>query len=162
MDNDDESIQSEDEEYVEDEMSEDDYVEEQEYISEIKAGERTGGIIIPSGGLKTTTNPVEQFKIIVSAIFQSTKEHFKLGQKDLSAINDKISYIKNIQYKNPIAYVLGYIGSKGGTELTEESVKRAIKYLESSRTTLGEKSYHVTEPDVVRYSVFWQNLSSRY
>lgn len=52
-----------------------------------------------------------------------------------------------IEFKNPIAYVLGYIASSGGKEITVGNVKKAFKKLKSDMA--------VTQPDVIRYARYW-------
>jgi hypothetical protein len=128
--------------------------EEQEFKEERGAFERAGATYVIGTSLKYTTNPIEKFKIIVDANFRKIKTTGGLSDGDLNVMMEKISGIHLIQYKNPSAYVLGYIASKGGKELSLQRFELA----ESLIPELSEKEDAITPPDIIRYAVFWVNL----
>ena len=128
------------------------FEEEREEMAEVNAYERAGGSLISSYSLKSARNPKEKFSIILSATLQ------KMSSKDITE-NDKNTILhsvgnrEDIIYKNPYAYILGYIGSRGGHGITKESMERAFNNIGSATG--------VEEPDVVRYSVFWINMTKK-
>jgi hypothetical protein len=130
------------------------YEEEQEFKEERGAFERAGAAYLIGVGLKYVTNPIEKFKIIVDAVYNKIKSIAGIGEGDLKVMMDKVSNINQVQYKNPPAYVLGYIASKGGREITKERLNLA----ESLIPEMSTKEDVITPPDIIRYAVFWINL----
>ena len=112
---------------------------EEEIISgdfhEIKAFERVGG---PHAMLGTTDkviqDPLERFQTFVDAIARNLEGQGiilpfngqSIGEKDIQIMLENAHKLKDIQFKNPTAYVLGYIGSNNGTKITIKSIKYVI------------------------------------
>jgi hypothetical protein len=149
-----------DEDYYEDEggfdFEEEFEYEEQEFKEEKGAFERAGGGAHLIGiGLKYVTNPIEKFKIIVNAVFNESKFSAGMGEGDLKVMMDKVPSINKVQFKNPPCYVLGYIASRGGREITKERLDLA----ESLISDMSTKEDVITPPDIIRYAVFWLNLN---
>jgi hypothetical protein len=108
--------------------------------------------MITSYNLKSARNPKEKFSIILSATLQKMASR-DITENDKSAILESVGNRDDIIYKNPAAYILGYIGSRGGRGITKDSMERAFNNIGSA---VG-----VEEPDVVRYSVFWVNMTKK-
>jgi hypothetical protein len=136
------------------EMAEEETVfeEEREEMAEVNAYERAGGSLISSYSLKSARNPKEKFSIILSATLQKMASR-DITENDKSTILHSVANREDIIYKNPAAYILGYIGSRGGRGITKGSMDTAFNNIGS---TIG-----VEEPDVVRYSVFWVNMTRK-
>ena len=128
------------------------FEEEHEEMAEVNAYERAGGSLISSYSLKSARNPKEKFSIILSATLQKMASR-DITENDKSTILHSIANRDDIIYKNPAAYILGYIGSRAGRGITKESMERAFNNI---GTAIG-----VEEPDVVRYSVFWVNMTRK-
>ena len=124
------------------------YAEEGEDVmmAEINAYERAGGGIT-SYTLKSVKNPKEKYKFILSSLFE--KMGLNLSMHDKNAILQSVAARDDIIYKNPYGYILGYIGSRGGTGITKDSMTQAFNGIGSAEG--------IEEPDVIRYSVFWVN-----
>ena len=147
----DEDVADED---VEAEAEEDNEEAEQQYMPERGAFERSGGnTMVSSTSLKNVVNPIEKFRIIVDAVFRKMNETTRfLSEKNLEEILESVNRVHNIQYKNPTAYILGFIGSNGGKSITEQSIERAASINDDQSVTL---------PDIIRYSVFWKETVSK-
>ena len=141
-------------EFGEESGREDDMVfeEDREELAEVNAYERAGGSLISSYSLKSARNPKEKFAIILSATLQKMQSGY-ITENDKSTILHSIANRDDIIYKNPTAYILGYIGSRGGQGITKDSMSKAFNSMGSA---IG-----VEEPDVVRYSVFWVNMTKK-
>ena len=126
-------------------------MEEIQYMNEIKAFERTGYGFTSSTSLKNVTNPLEAFRIRTTAAFYKLQAAAKMQDGDLVKLLDPISLLPNIKFKNPAAYVLGYIASRGGREVSGKSFDIACKISH----LINEKKLNVTDPDILRYAVYW-------
>ena len=128
------------------------YADEGEDIimAEINAYERAGGGI-SSYTLKSVKNPIEKYKFILGSIFE--RSGIKLNMHEKNDILQSVSSRDNTIYKNPYAYILGYIGSRAGKGITTESMKQAFDNIGSAEG--------IEEPDVIRYSVYWVNATKK-
>ena len=130
-----------------------DYAEEGEDIklSEINSFERTSISTLSAHSLKNVRNPKEKYKIILVDALSKISAH--LTNDDKTTIIQSIGNRDDIIYKNPYLYILGYIGSNKGKGITAESMKKAFRDI---GTAPG-----IEEPDVVRYSIFWQTMTKK-
>lgn len=151
---DDEDFYGEGEDFGGEEEYEFEYEPEAEFQAERGAFERAGGAQLIGTTLKYVTNPIEKFKIVVEAVYNKIKSSARISEGDLRVMMDKVSSIHLVQYKNPPAYVLGYIASKGGKEITKERVELS----ETLIPAISEKEEAITPPDIIRYAVFWTKL----
>jgi hypothetical protein len=74
----------------------------------------------------------------------------KITPQDVVNMADKSRKIIDLQYKNPLAYILGYIVSSGGRDIDKAKLKSAVEIL--------REDDGVEAPDIVRYARFWKNL----
>jgi hypothetical protein len=75
-----------------------------------------------------------------------------LTSSDLTFMEEAVELLHGIQYKNPSAYILGYIGCNNGGEITKQALNRAYKLMDIIR----DKS--VQQPDIIRYARLWTNV----
>lgn len=146
-----------------------DYGEEKddEIYMEANAFERTGpsGVLaelLSSGtnelrkkGSKDVVSIEDTFLKTVDAVSRRLGEDnlVKITKDDIESMLLKSQEIKGLKYKNPIAYILGYLASKGGRELEKANVLFVINKV------LPEISEGGIEPaDVVRYARFWKMI----
>ena len=102
-------------------------------------------------GKKEIKDPVTSFKDTMSAVAVS----LSLSQSYITKMKEKADGLKNIEDRNPTAYVLGFLASNKGTSkiLDKETVLNVFKqYLPQ----VEDKS--IKEADVVRYGRLWLNL----
>ena len=59
--------------------------------------------------------------------------------------------IKNVEHKNPVAYILGFLATKGGRTLDKKNVMHVINNVLPEMKGDGG----VEPPDVIRYARFW-------
>ena len=108
------------------------------------------------GGLekkKSQKTPLERFIETVNAItLQIINEKNMLTQGDLKIILESISLVNKPEYKNPTAYVLGYMASNGGFNMIGEKIFDIFELLEF----VQDKT--VNPEDIIRYSRLWINL----
>lgn len=154
------------------ESDEDDYFQNNNFKDEINVYDRIG---IPEleGGLnifgniegklgdinkkldRMSRSDEDSFKVYVNAIsrkIMSGSNIFKINNNDIVKMLKKVNSIKNIQHKNPSVYVLGYLASNKGKEITKESINKVIKEV------LHEIDGNIKGPDILRYARFWINL----
>lgn len=136
------------------------FEEEVTYGNEIKAFERSGGYgsmlgksIGPDGKPIKTQDPLEKFQIRVDAIARSLKSIFPgiINEESIQTMLEKANQLKDVQYKNATAYVLGYIASTGGENLTAQT----FKIVESKISKIHLEG-NVKSPDILRYARLWQ------
>lgn len=142
---------------------------EPEMMAEIGAYERAGPpgalgtSLIKSGTMaeirkqliKEISNPEERLRIFVDAISRKLngEDIVRITQEDIDTMLEKIPTIPKAKYKNPSAYILGYLASRGGKKLDPSHVKKII------RTILPHLQDSGVEPaDVVRYARFWTTI----
>jgi hypothetical protein len=154
-----------DEYFDEDEKAfEDGYEQEDQYKAEIGAIDRVG----PSGKLAEmlstpyTDGPKkvenmsseDRFLVFVDATCRRMiQEHIGgLSQSDIDTMLEKSKYVIGLRYKNPIAYIMGFLASKGGQSLKKDNVLMVINKVLPKMEGEGG----VTPPDVIRYARYWK------
>lgn len=98
---------------------------------------------------RTMQDPEERFVVYIDAISRS----LDVQEDDITRMINTIKFVDKIGYKNPTAYVLGYLASSGGRNLDR---KRITKILDSKLPSVDDKS--VTPADVIRYARYWTTL----
>lgn len=143
---------------------EDQYSAEEDFLDdgpELKAErdvrERAGGgfNLISSKELKDAT-PEERFNVYVEAISRSLNSDgiFTIEQKDINTMLERSSMIQNIKYRNPTAFILGYLASKGGVSIDKKRINNIFENMKIPEIT----EQGITKPDVIRYARYWMNL----
>jgi hypothetical protein len=129
--------------------------EETIFKPEVTAFERTGyGGILGETKDRALQDPLEKFQIAVDAISRSlNNQNTILSENDIQILLEKANKLKYVYYKNPQAYILGYLASNGGKNIDIKSFKHvSTKIL----PLLSEGS--VLEPDILRYARLWETL----
>uniref|UniRef100_A0A6C0CZN2 Uncharacterized protein n=1 Tax=viral metagenome TaxID=1070528 RepID=A0A6C0CZN2_9ZZZZ len=143
-----------------DEDRDEEYTDEVEYRPSVKDVERVsrGNILDNIVTDKFDRNPYTDFVVRVNAISLDLNsfDNFtnKLKDSDIKEMIEYAANIHNIQYKNPTAYILGYIATNGGKNIDKKKVDYLIKNVLD--ITMDRSS--VTPPDIIRYSRFWLNF----
>jgi hypothetical protein len=115
--------------------------------------EQYGFIDVKKG--ENIIDPIQRFYVYVQATgLKLVSEKFipNVKSDEIGLIIDKISGMKNIQYKNPTAIILGYALTKSSTidkKLFNELIPK-IKTLEPP----------MKPTDLLRYSNLWLNVNS--
>lgn len=137
-------------------MDEDyDDIERPDYQPEYRAFERAGPVsLISDKSTRNIQDPVERFQSQVDGISRSLADNgASIAESDIARMLEKISSLNKVEYKNPTAYVLGYLASTRGTEITQSSTSNVFdKVLPSAR----DRS--VKPEDVLRYARLWIKL----
>ena len=129
---------------------------------EIGAFERTGmggrlGTVLVGGligdlqkKMMRELSSEDRFKIYVDAISRklSSDETVHISNSDIDVMLDKVPAINGVQYKNPTAYILGFLATRGGRGM--DNVSNIIKNVLPAIGDVG-----VEAPDVVRYARYW-------
>jgi|TARA_B100001094_G_C18096913_1_gene753490 hypothetical protein len=120
-------------------------------------GGQLGGITGVDGKIdRTLQDPLERFQVFVDAISRDLMgQNISLDEDDIQKMIETARTLDKIKYKNPTAYVLGFIGSRGGSDISKASIEYAIKKA-LPLTSEGESS--VQPEDVIRYSRLWLKL----
>jgi hypothetical protein len=127
-------------------------------LAEKNAFERVGmgnGILGVKTDWKEKRDPYAVFKEQVNATILFFNdvffEHMNL-LSDLKKILDKIDKLKYVEYKNPYAFVLGYICYDKQPEYIQIYVFNKLEKINESNQN------NVTKEDVVRYLRLWESL----
>lgn len=121
-----------------------------------KMSELLTGLETAETKIDKDTSPEDRFIYAVNAIARRMmEEHIaNITNKDIDNILDKSRYVTELKYKNPLAYILGYIATNGGQNIEAKQVKYVIKDI---LPKLGKDS-GVEPPDVIRYARYWKNF----
>jgi len=134
--------------------------DDKQYQSEVGAFDRVGyGNFLDTkigDGKKDhmSQTPLERFVSQVDAISRNITEQriHDIGQSSIDYMIKIAELLPFVEYKNPLAYVLGYIASKGGRDIDSKLVQESFIILKK----LSIES--VQNPDVIRYARLWKNL----
>ena len=126
--------------------------------SEVRAFERAGGggrlAELLSVSLEQYDegrgSPEDRFLVNVDAFGR----RLELTKNDIDNLLTKSQSVDDLKYKNYVAYVLGYVATRGGTKTDKGSMEEAFRRLEE----LGvDDRMGVARPDVVRYARYWNS-----
>jgi hypothetical protein len=103
---------------------------------------------------QATQDPLERFRRNVNAIAKNMSNFGYVIQKDsIQQMIEKANKLEVIEYKNPTAYILGYLvldNGKISNELFTKVVTQILPHVTEKDSIL--------KPDIIRYAVLWQNL----
>lgn len=136
-----------------------------EYMADIKAHERTEFGYEKTTSLKNVTNPREAFKIRLTSAFQKLNQllYEKRARKyvielqnerDLNTMIDSIILVNHIEFKNPLAFLLGYVSLNPRTGNVD---RERFKQIQDMIHEISPKE-DVLPADVLRYAFFWVDL----
>ena len=118
------------------------------YHQEYNAFERTGFMHpLLTGDFKTGMTDKERFARLLNEYLYKYSEFF--NEKQRNFLLDKIHSIKDVRFKNPLAYALGYFiinRNLRGNSIIDK------KKFENIKEIVKEQSDIVSLPDVIRYA----------
>lgn len=102
---------------------------------------------------RQSLSPEDRFLVAVDAISRRlNSDHIaKISEADISNLLTKTSMIPGLRYKNPVAYILGYLATNGGRKMDHATVLHVITKV---LPKLGDEG-GVAPPDVIRYGRYW-------
>ena len=131
-------------------------------LPSFKDRERLGGGVIGcwSTGidgkpLKLQT-PLGRFCLRVDAIARNIGEMctFSVPENDIQILLAKSQELPRVEYKNPTAFVLGYLATRGGTrDINKRSLAQTWNCYR--KTNADKKDESIREPDIIRYARLW-------
>ena len=134
---------------------EDNIEEDKKYGDEFKAFERIGfQNILLSGDRKTgIISDEERFAEKVNVYLQKYREEL-FDDSQISYLLDKINSIKDVRFKNSLAYVLGYyvVDSDSINKYINKNKFNKIKKI------IKTESEIVSLPDIIRYARMWMKI----
>jgi hypothetical protein len=101
-----------------------------------------------------TSDPLTVFKSYVFSVSNDLKSIFNISASDQKEMCDMASIVEHVNYKNPAAYILGYLTISNG-KIDNKLFKQIQSKLGSSLFT---DKYFISDVDVVRYARLWENL----
>ena len=105
-------------------------------------------------GPKILQESLETFQTQVQAIALEIRGSGKLMSEDnISTLIEKAHKLKLVQFKNPTAYVLGYIASGYGSRTLKKENFRYV--FEKIWPTYSKRNY-ISREDVIRYAMLWK------
>ena len=128
--------------------------EKVEYMTEIKAHERSSFMYAKPTSLKNVAMPREAFKIRLNNAFDKSIRLLKgLHKDDIQRMIEPLWSIEHIEFKNPVAYMLGYYVVVGNRidRGRFDIVKRELENITTQRN-------EITPTDVIRYAYYWINV----
>jgi hypothetical protein len=137
----------------------DDYIDETEFRHGINAYQQAGFTALGLGtvdvlGINKRFDSKIHFKETVNAIAQQLREErIRITNEDINQLIEMADYINDPQYKNPTAYVLGYIASEGGRNIDKRNINNIFNNVLSE---VSDKS--VKQEDILRYTRLWYNI----
>lgn len=103
---------------------------------------------------QATQDPLERFRRNVNAIARNmSKFGYVIDEHSIQQMIEKADKLELIEYKNPTAYILGYLvldHGKISNELFTKVVTRLLPHLTEQASVL--------KPDIIRYAVLWNKL----
>jgi hypothetical protein len=134
---------------------------ESDFGNEAKAFERAGGGLLQEllTGVytddidmkKRDMPPIDRFLISTDAMCRS----LKLSTSDINTILTKARYqVSGIEYKNYVAFILGFLASEGGSSLKVKKVRSVIQEI---LPQVADRA-GVEPEDVVRYARYWREF----
>jgi hypothetical protein len=147
------------------------FVEEPQYETEIGAFGEEGRItlrptaenmqmVLNEGGLSGLSqvvgreykSPGERFVGVVDAICKN----LEIDEGDIQSMLGKSNRLKNIEYINPVGYIVGYLTTDGGKGIDKVKVDQIFRQIPEPR--YKNLNVGIEQPDVIRYARFWVNF----
>jgi hypothetical protein len=141
-------------------QSEHEYSDEVRFENEYNVYDRVGGTFGELGTINTDIDmrdPIQRFTQFTRTVAKDmiTQKIIDLKIPDINYIIEQIQYFKNIKYKNPTAFILGFWVTKNDGTIDKNRVKKLIPKLPSL-------TYPIREFDVIRYANLWISTNLYY
>ena len=106
---------------------------------------------------KAAQEPLDKFKQSVDAIARNCRSSNKINiqDEDITKMIEFASKLDTIEHKNPSSYVLGFVVTSGGRELSDTLFNTIVKKV----LPLLNSEDSVFPHDIIRYARLWQQLS---
>lgn len=140
----------------------DDYGRENQYYEQedqYRDRERAGGEYTGCWETGKIQTPLGRFCIKVYAISRNIESECALiNQPDIEMLQTFSQKVPMVRYKNPTAFVLGYIATKRGSiKIDPKSLEEA--YICYKKTVSVDKDESIKKSDIIRYSRLWNILT---
>ena len=124
--------------------------------------ERAGGVILgcwntdKDGKPLKTQTPLGRFCLFIYAISYGIKaDCHSIDEEGIKTLLSLSQKIPRVEFKNPTAFVLGYIATRGGRyNITRDSLSSVWKCYQQMHNINKDES--ITEEDIIRYARFWR------
>lgn len=100
-------------------------------------------------------------EIFVQTVYSVGKEFIDnniISPIELDILLESMSKINKPQYKNATAYILGYIISNGGKDITKINAKKAFSLITPGKSPYLVEDKSVDCAAIIRYARLWQNI----
>jgi hypothetical protein len=133
-----------------------------EYKPEMDAWNRVG---LPGGGLigavpqnrveRAMMDPLDRFRLYVDATSRNLNnwDGVDISEESIEKMLNSAARLKEVGHKNPTAYVLGFLATGGGHQIS----KKDFDYV-NKKVLPHAAEGSVLPPDVVRYARLWETL----
>jgi len=124
-------------------------------LAELLSGATTYGDMQNKIG-REAISPADRFKIFLDAMSRKMNSEgiATISESDINNMLEKSMTVPNIGMKNPIAFILGYLATNGGSRMDHNTVMFVLNRI---LPKIGDEG-GVTEPDVIRYARFWLTI----
>jgi copper chaperone CopZ len=131
----------------------------QDYEKEIEKRTKSQN---PDIGFREKINTICNYYIENGIISYKIKGRtIEFDENTIKEILKSVDYISNVQYKNPTAYILGFLASNGGISIEKETIKKIFNLVTDKEDEEGNKIYakikegNVNPEDIIRYANLW-------
>lgn len=127
-----------------------------EFGAYLRAGRGDTGCLDADGKFnKTIQDPILKFKCYVDIISKKLiSDGIEIGESDIEIMISMVDSLQYVSFKNPSAYIAGYIASGAGRNISETSVN----YCFTKVLPLIQLDGGVQRPDIIRYARLWTKL----
>ena len=78
---------------------------------------------------------------------------FKISKDIRNKLCEKANTLDKVKYLNPMAFILGYLATNGGTVMDKKTILHILNNLE----LINDET--ITKPDIIRYSRYWMKIN---
>lgn len=130
---------------------------------EFRDKDRSGGVVgcwvtgIDNQPLKTQT-PLGRFCLKVDAVsrnINATCRGFTISDEQIQHLLNASQNLKRVEFKNPTAFVLGYLATdRGVRSISKDSLRSTWECYKDIRGI--NKDTSIKKPDIIRYARLWK------
>jgi len=91
---------------------------------------------------------------------KNSSKNIIIGQEDINTLLNASQSVPRVRYKNPTAFVLGYLTVKMGTNKIDKNTLLNV-YECYKKTSSVHKDESVKEADVIRYARLWNTINNK-
>lgn len=118
-------------------------------------GQRLLGLVPQNRLERAMMDPLERFRMYVDSTARNlnSSQVINISEESIEHMLVSAEKLPDVKHKNPTAYVLGFLATGEGQELTKDKFNYVI-----SKVLPYAKERSVLPPDVIRYSRLWEKL----